>query len=91
MNCASDGGKSMDLCPTGQIGYHWKWLSQFVFILGQVVEQIHSFFSNSLCIFHHTEEAISFAAKVVVAFCLLVQLEASGIGAAGLPSYLWSE
>lgn len=49
-------------------------------ILGQVIERIHPFFNNGLCIFHHTEEAISFAAQVAVVFCLLVQLEGRGKG-----------
>lgn len=35
-------------------------------------------FQHGLCIFHHTEEAISFKAQVAVVFCLLVQLEATG-------------
>lgn len=47
-------------------------------MLGQVAERIHPFFNNVLCIFHHTEEAISFAAQVAVVFCLLVQLEGRG-------------
>lgn len=47
-------------------------------LLGQAVEWLHPFFNNSLCIFHCTEEAISFAAQVAVVFCLLVQLEGRG-------------
>ena len=47
-------------------------------LLGQVVERMQPFFNNGLCIFHRTEEAISFAAQVAVVFCLLVQLERRG-------------
>lgn len=47
-------------------------------ISGQVVDWKHPFFNCSLCIFHHTEEAISFTAQVAVVFCLLVQLEGRG-------------
>lgn len=47
-------------------------------LLGQVVEPIQPFFNNGLCIFHLTEEAISFSAQVAVVFCLLVQLEGRG-------------
>lgn len=36
---------------------------------------LDQFFNNGLCIFCHTEEAISFAAQVAVVFCLFVQLE----------------
>ena len=53
-------------------------LNLFSALLNQLVEQIHQFFNNGLCIFYHTEEAISFAAQVVVVFCLFVQLEGVG-------------
>lgn len=46
-------------------------------IISQVIEPMNPFF-NGLCIFHHTQEAISFAAQVAVVFCLLVQLGGKG-------------
>lgn len=78
----NDGGRFTGLCTTGPKGHPGKAISNLLnlsaVVLGQVAERIHPFFNSVLCIFHHTEEAISFAAQVAVVFCLLVQLEREG-------------
>lgn len=80
----SNGGEFTALCTIGQIGHQGMTISNLLnlssAILGHVAGRLQPFFNAGLCIFHHTEEAISFAAQVAVVFCLLVQLEGRGKG-----------
>lgn len=57
---------------------HLQFAQSSALRIEKAVERLHPFFNNSVCIFHRTEEAISFAAQVAVVFCLLVQLEGRG-------------